>query len=201
MSAAIDFYCDFASPYAYFAAPRLSELARRHGRALRWRPILLWTVLQAQGIATPLASKARSDYLINDMARSARFYGMPYRFPSHFPTSTHLAARGYYWVEQTAPDRAAAYGMAMFEAYFVHDINPRDPEAVADAAAKAGINDRAGLLAAMQDDRWKAALKAAGDAATSAGVCGSPFTMIDGEGFFGADRLPQIERWLAENGF
>lgn len=44
-------------------------------------------------------------------------------------------------------------------------------------------------------------LKAECEAAIAKGVFGSPYIIVDGEPFFGADRLPQIEHWLASGGF
>ncbi|HEX6735523.1 MAG TPA: DsbA family protein, partial [Azonexus sp.] len=67
-------------------------------------------------------------------------------------------------------------------------------------AAQLGV-DRAALAAALQSPELKARLKAECDAALAAGVFGSPHVIVDGEHFFGADRLPQIERWLADGGF
>jgi 2-hydroxychromene-2-carboxylate isomerase len=196
----IEFYFDFASPYAYIAAPRLIDLAQKHGRVLHWRPFLLWTVMKARNLPAPLDNAAKAAYLTNDMARSARFLGMPYVFPKHFPTSAHLPCRAFYWVESTRPDLAPALAQRLFEAYFVRGIDPRDAQAVAAEAEALGLS-RSDCLAALQADAWKEALRQAGLAAEAAGVFGSPFVIIDGEAFFGADRLPQIERWLEEGGF
>ncbi|MBM3555098.1 MAG: 2-hydroxychromene-2-carboxylate isomerase [Alphaproteobacteria bacterium] len=200
MRSPIDFFFDFASPYAYFIAPRLSALAISHGRDLKWRPVLLWTVLQTMGLPAPMASTAKRDYLLHDMARSARFFGLDYRWPTHVPTSTHLFARALYWVTNDRPALAEPLAMAMFKGLFIRDVNPRDPAVVAEIGAGFGI-DRDETLAAIEEPRWKTALKEAGEGAVAAGMCGSPFVVIDGEKFFGADRLPQIERWLEQGGF
>lgn len=199
-SASIDFFFDFASPYAYIAAPRLAALAEQHDRVLRWRPFLLWTVMKARNMPAPLENPAKAAYLTNDMARSARFFGMPYRFPKHFPTSAHLPCRAFYWAESLRPDLAPALAQRLFEAYFVRGIDPRDAEAVAAEAEALGFA-RGDCMTALRDETWKEALRQAGLAAEAAGVFGSPFVIIGEESFFGADRLPQIERWLAEGGF
>ena len=74
------------------------------------------------------------------------------------------------------------------------------PEIVLEIAAKIGV-DRNSLATALQSPEIKARLKDECDAALKAGVFGSPHVIIDGEPFFGADRLPQIERWLETGGF
>ena len=80
------------------------------------------------------------------------------------------------------------------------DTGPVTPEAVADTAAEAGF-DREACLSALGSDEIKAKLRAAGDAAVARGVFGSPFFLVDGEPFFGADRLPQVDRWLETGGW
>ena len=74
------------------------------------------------------------------------------------------------------------------------------PEAVAEVAAGLGI-DRAALLAAVADQRIKDLLKERTEAAIARGVFGSPFIFVDGEPFWGADRLPQVEAWLGKDGW
>ena len=61
--------------------------------------------------------------------------------------------------------------------------------------------DHAALEAGLQSPEIKARLKEEVDNALKIGVFGSPHVIIDGEAFFGADRLPQIKRWLESGGF
>lgn len=51
MSAAIDFYFEFSSPYGYFAAERVEALAERHGRTVDWHPVLLGVIFKSTGMA------------------------------------------------------------------------------------------------------------------------------------------------------
>ena len=67
-------------------------------------------------------------------------------------------------------------------------------------ASKLGVH-RSTLEIALQTPEIKARLKDEVDGAIAAGVFGSPHVIIDGEAFFGADRLPQIEQWLKTGGF
>ena len=53
----------------------------------------------------------------------------------------------------------------------------------------------------MADPRIKERLKAQTQAAIERGVFGSPFIFVDGEPFWGADRLPQVEAWLSKGGW
>ena len=79
-------------------------------------------------------------------------------------------------------------------------VTCRTAEQVAKIAAPLGIAPQA-LVAATQDPAIKARLKEETDRSIERGVFGSPFVFVDDEPFWGADRLDQIERWLATGGW
>lgn len=198
---AIDFWFDFSSPYGYLMAERIDALAARFGRQVRWHPILLGIIFQATGSRPPadgISSKGK--YMLHDFARSARFLGIPYRMPSRFPLPTQNAARAYYWLQDQDAALARRFALAVYRAFFVEDRDISAPEVVLEIAAAQGV-DRQALEAALQDGAVKARLKTACEQALAAGVFGSPHVIVDGEHFFGADRLPQIARWLETGGF
>jgi 2-hydroxychromene-2-carboxylate isomerase len=61
--------------------------------------------------------------------------------------------------------------------------------------------DRAQVVAALGEPAVKERLKTEVDAAIERGVFGSPYIVVDGEPFWGADRLDQVEKWLATGGW
>lgn len=197
----LDFYFDFSSPYGYLLAEKLDAVAACHGRQVNWHPILLGVIFQATGSRPPVdGASAKSQYVFNDFARSARFMGVPYNPPSRFPLPTQNAARAYYWLQDQDPALARRFALAVYRAFFVEDRDISAPEVVLEIAAAQGV-DRQALEAALQDGAVKARLKEACEQALAAGVFGSPHVIVDGEHFFGADRLPQIARWLETGGF
>ena len=201
MTDGIDFYFDFSSPYGYLLSEQIDELAARYGRKVRWHPILLGVVFKETGSAPlTLQHAAKASYSLHDFARSARFMGIPYRHPDRFPLATQTAARAYYWLHGEDCGLARRFAHAVFRALFVDNIDISDPEAVFAISAKFGV-DRSRLDAALHSPEIKARLKDEVDQALRLGIFGSPYVVIDGEAFFGADRLPQIERWLAGGGF
>ncbi|HXE39266.1 MAG TPA: 2-hydroxychromene-2-carboxylate isomerase [Azonexus sp.] len=201
MADPIDFYFDFSSPYGYLLSERIDELAARYERKVHWHPILLGIVFKATGSAPlTLQNPAKAAYSLADFERSARFMGIPYRHPSRFPLATQAAARSYYWLHGEDCALARRFAHAAFRALYIDDRDLSAPETVLDIAAGLGV-DRAQLAAALQSPELKARLKDEVDQAMQVGVFGSPYVIIDGEGFFGADRLPQIEKWLASGGF
>ena len=201
MSNAIDFYFDFSSPYGYLMAEKIDTLAAQYGRQVKWHPILLGIVFKATGSAPlTLQNPAKASYSLLDFARSARFMGLPYHHPSNFPLATQVAARTYYWLDGQDCGLARQFALAAYRALFVEDRDISAPETVFEIASKLGVH-RSTLENALQTPEIKACLKDEVDGAIAAGVFGSPHVIIDGEPFFGADRLPQIEQWLKTGGF
>jgi 2-hydroxychromene-2-carboxylate isomerase len=199
--APIDFWFDFSSPYGYLMAEKIDALAAQHGRKVRWHPILLGVIFQAVGSRPPADGvSSKGKYIAHDFHRSARFMGIPYNPPSRFPLPTQNAARAYYWLHGQDCALARQFAHAVYRGFFVDDLDISSPETILQIAAKIGV-DRSSLETALQSPELKARLKAEVDAALAAGVFGSPHVVIDGEAFFGADRLPQIERWLETGGF
>ncbi len=200
----IDFYFDFSSPYGYLASERIDELAARHGRKVRWRPILLGVVFKHTGAAPLTLVPLKGEYSLRDFARSARFLGVPYTHPAKFPLATQHAARAYYRLRDQdggqAWERARAFAQAVFRALYVDGRDVSSLEVVLDLLATQGA-DREALSQALAGAALKEQLKAECAAALAMGVCGSPYMIVDGEPFFGVDRLPQMERWLTSGGF
>lgn len=201
MKSPIDFYFDFVSPYAYIAAEWVEALAARHARTVCWHAVLLGATLAAAELKSPLAHPLKREYLLRDFHRSARFEGVPYLTPENLMVSSLLAARVFWWIHDTVDEKAAAaWARAGLRARFTRGVALEDPAALKALAADSGL-DADAAEAAWGDARWKARLKRANDDAIAAGVFGTPFFFVDGEPFWGNDRKPQIERWLAQGPF
>ena len=200
MSAPIDFYFDFSSPYGYLASEQIEALAARHGRAVMWHAIVLDAQFQPQGgVKIPLAL-LRTEYARRDCERSAAFLGIPYKTPTPYPVHTEHAARAFQWLSDRNPDEARAFAHGVFRAYFVDGRNISEPAVLLEIAGALGL-DREEVSNAFSDLATKARLKAEIDLAEARGVFGSPFFIVEGEGFWGPDRLAQIERWLETGPF
>lgn len=191
MKAPIRFYFDFASPYAYFALRPLEMLAEKYDRDIEYRPILLWAVLKAHGIAPPLDSAVKRAYFVADMLRSAAFHGVPYKHPAKLPMSSHLAARLYYALVDRRPEGAPMLTRRILDAFFAQGDDISEPEVVRRLAVAQGL-DEVAAQDALQGTVGRERLSAAVDFAIADNVCGSPYFLLDGEGFFGSDRLPQL---------
>ena len=196
----IDFFFDFSSPYGYLGAEKIDDIAARHGRVVEWHPILLGVVFRATGGAPLTEIPIKGDYSKHDFARSARFLGVPFKFPSRFPLATHNAARAFLWLTDRDKTLAKNFARAVYRAYFAEDTDIANTDNLLGIADSMGV-DRPSLQQAMADPAVKERLRAENDAALARGVFGSPFFFVDGEPFWGSDRLPQIDRWLETGGF
>lgn len=196
MASALEFYFDFSSPYAYIASEEIEALAERHGRELQWRPTLLGAVFKVVGGA-PLTTlhPSKSRYALRDFARSAAFAAVPFRQPNPFPVATIAAARATLWLQQQGSPRVSAFIHAVFRAYFVSGRNIGDAAVVMEVAQSLGL-DVAALAAGVQSDAIKDALRAEVERSVARGVFGAPTIFVDGEMFWGQDRLAQVERWI-----
>ena len=200
MSAPIDFYFDFSSPYGYLASEQIEALAARHGRTVMWHAIVLDAQFQPQGgVKIPLAL-LRTEYARRDCERSAAFLGITYKTPTPYPVHTEHAARAFQWLSDRNPDEARAFAHGVFRAYFVEGRNIAEVAVLLEIAATLGL-DREEVSNAFSDLATKARLKAEIDLAEARGVFGSPFFIVEGEGFWGNDRFPQLERWLEKGPF
>lgn len=200
MANPLEFYFDFSSPYGYLAATQIDALAAKHDRSVTWRPILLGAVFKVTA-QRPLADiPVKSDYANRDFARSARLYGVAFRLPSRFPIGTVAPARAFYWIDDRDAAFARRYALAAYRAYFVDDRDISEPEVAADVAASVGFNKEE-IASALNDPLVKDRLRREVDTAVAHGVFGSPYIVVDGEPFWGADRLQQVERWLATGGW
>ena len=200
MSNPIDFYFDFSSPYGYFAAAKIEDIAARHGRTVTWRPILLGAVFKVTGMQ-PLANyPLKSDYMKHDLERTARLLNVPFRLPSKFPIGTTAAARAFYHLNNRDPALAKRLALALYVAYFADDVDISSPESTVEIAAHAGV-DKEEMKAALNDPAVKDRVRHEVDAAVSLGVFGSPYIVVDGEPFWGSDRLDQVEKWLSTGGW
>jgi 2-hydroxychromene-2-carboxylate isomerase len=180
----IEFYFDFASPYGFLAAMQIDALPR----PLKWRPFLLGAVYKRFG-QSPLNHPLKRDYIIKvDAPRMARRIGLDLKVPAGFPEHALPPSRVFYWIEEQDPVRAVAFAKVAYRKYWLEGCATSDTDAAAEAAASIGFG-RDAVLAGMQDAAVKERLVRENEEAIRKGVFGSPFFLVDGEPFWGSDRM------------
>lgn len=194
----LEFFFDFGSPNAYLAYTQLPALLERTGARLAWRPMLLGGVFkatnnQAPGM-TPCEPKRR--HMLVDMQRFVDHYGIEFRFNAAFPVNTITLMRGAMALIDDA--RFASYVDTVFRAMWVDNIDLGDPAALQATLTAAGF-DWHELAERVADPAVKDALREATEDAVAQGIFGAPSFIVDGELFFGQDRLDFVERALTDS--
>ena len=88
MRKSLEFFFDVGSPASYLAWTKLPTLCASHGAELIYRPMLLGGVFKATGNQSPITIPAKGAWMMSDLARFAKRYGVPYVLNPHFPINT-----------------------------------------------------------------------------------------------------------------
>jgi len=189
-----DVYWDFSSPFAYLGATQAAAVAARAGARVAWRPVFLGGLFRSIGTPdVPIAtfSPAKQRHLAKDLERWAAYWGVPFRFPSRFPTNSLRALRVYLALPEANRD---AYREAVFRAFWVDDRDITDDEVLGSC-----IGDRevayATFAKANRED-IKALVRSETAAAVARGVFGVPTFVVGDELYWGQDRLVLVEEAL-----
>ncbi|AMG90579.1 MULTISPECIES: 2-hydroxychromene-2-carboxylate isomerase [Bordetella] len=192
----VEMWFDFASPYSYLAMARVGGLAREAGVRLALRPFLLGPIFQAQGWNdSPFRLfPGKGAYMMRDIARLADKYGVPYSRPAVFPRMGVLPARvallgqGQHW--------GVDFCLNVFRANFAEDREIQSEDVVRDLLRAQDL-DADALIAQARQESTKEALRKQVDRARALGIFGAPTFMVDGEMFWGNDRLEDALAWAA----
>lgn len=187
---AVTFFHDFSSPFSYLASTQLAALAERYGVTVHWRPILLGALFRS--IGTPnvpmlAVTEPKRRYYMRDLQDWARWWGVPFRFPSVFPVRTVLPLR----VALLEP-RATT---PLYRALWAEDQDIGQPEVVRAVLSASGLDP--GLVEQTQQPAVKAHLKENTAAAEAAGACGVPTLQLGEQLIWGQDRLPMLAEVLS----
>jgi 2-hydroxychromene-2-carboxylate isomerase len=194
----LEFWYEFASTYSYLSAMRIEKVAAAAKLAVAWRPFLLGPIFRAQGWNdSPFnVYPAKGRYMWRDMERLASGYQLPFVKPSAFPRNGLSAARIALVAEPEGwcPD----WTRAVYAAEFAHD---RD---IGDGAVLTGLletlgQDPGAVLARADSPENKAALRAQTERAQSLGIFGAPSFVVEGELFWGNDRLDDALAWATRD--
>jgi 2-hydroxychromene-2-carboxylate isomerase len=183
------FYYDLGSIYAYLAAERVNALfAHAIGEAPEWQPILLGGLFKRFERESWMLGPGREAGM-RECERRASAYGLPpIVWPDPVPGNTLVAMRAATFAKSIG--KAVSFSLAAFRQAFAAGRDLTDPDNVMLAAAATEIHPRA-LTSAVQRDSIKAALRDATDRAGDLGVRGVPTVVVNGEAYWGDDRLEE----------
>lgn len=195
MGRTVEFFFDLGSPAAYLAFRRLPAICAAADATLHWRPMLLGGVFQATGNQSPVNVPAKGAYIFTDLQRFARRHDIPFRRNPHFPINTLTLMRMATGLQVREPQRFLPYLDAMYRAIWADGLDMNDPAVVAGVLQRAGFDPDA-LLALAGDPEVKQRLKDDTQEAVARGVFGAPTFFVDGEMYWGQDRLDFVKEAL-----
>ena len=197
MPATVDYYFSPHSPWTYLGHARFAAIAREAGATVRLLPVDLGGVFPVSG-GLPLNKRApqRQAYRLVELHRFGDWLGLPINLqPKYFPVSPDGAAQLIIAVdERDGTDAAMRLAEAMLRAVWVEERNIADEAVLASLLAENGLDARRLDDAHTQAVHERYALDTR--LAIEAGVFGAPSYVIDGEIFWGQDRLDFVQRRL-----
>ena len=195
MSVKVEFLFDFGSPNAYFCHKVIPAIEERTGVRFEYVPILLGGLFKLANNRSPMEAFAgipnKMAYDRLEIARFVRRHGLTaFRMNPHFPVNTLKIMRGACAAQQLGV--LEPYVDAVYAAMWEQQSNMAD-DAVITAALQAAGLDAVALLATAQQPEVKERLLQNTQAAHDRGAFGSPTFFVDGEIWFGKDRLREVE--------
>jgi len=200
MSATIDYYFAPNSPWTYLGHQRFAEIAKAAGATIKVLPVDLGGKVFPVSGGLPLSKRApqRQAYRLLELKRFSEFLGQPIVLqPKYFPVSGDDAAKLIIAVDMhDGSDAAMRIAGRILRGVWVDERN------IADARDLAKMLEEEGMPARRLDDSMSQAVHVRYEQDTQraidAGVFGAPSYVIDGEIFWGQDRLEFVQRRLAK---
>lgn len=199
MAKHVDYYVSLNSPWTYLASKRLEAMAEKHKASVTIWPVDFGSVFAVSGgLPLPKRSPQRQAYRMMELKRWRDHLGIALTLePKFFPADEVPAARCVIALrEQGRMADAIKLAHAVLAALWTEEKNTGDPTTLKAIVAGCGLDAEAVMkageapeTAAKRDEYTKAAI--------DSGVFGAPFFIIDGERFWGQDRLDFVERKLA----
>lgn len=189
----IDFWYSIGSTYSYLCVMRLADVARVSSCEFRWRPFNVREIMVAQNNIPFKDKPVKTAYMWRDIERRARTYGLSPVIPAPYPLpglvlANQVAVLGVEegWVED--------YTRATYRRWFEQGMPAGEDPNLTESIVEIG-QDPARVLETAKSDRIASALARATDEAMALNIFGSPSFVVNGEVFWGDDRLDDAVSW------
>ncbi len=184
----IQFWFEFASTYSYPSIMRIEELAKPYNIKIEWKPFLLGPIFQSQGWNDSPFNiyPAKGKYMWRDLERVCERYQLLLKKPSQFPRNGVLAARVA--CAHSSEAWSAEFIKKVFQANFVQDLDISQKEVISETLKS--LNQPASeIIEKSLSDENKKKLREQTEQAVRLGIFGAPTFVVEGELFWGDDRL------------
>jgi 2-hydroxychromene-2-carboxylate isomerase len=189
----IDFWISVGSTYSYLSVMRLNALEDESNVVFRWRPFSVRAIMIEQKNIPFIGKPVKLAYMWRDIERRARARGLEPRLPAPYPLKEFdLANRIAVLGEREG--WCADYVRAAYRHWFDFGLEPGSEPAVSEALREIGQSP-VRVVEAAKTEEISERYKASTEEAKSMGVFGSPTFVVDGEVFWGDDRVEDAIRW------
>lgn len=190
---AVDFWYSIGSTYTYLTVMRLTDYAKDRGVAVKWRPFDVRTIMREQKNIPFTNKPVKSAYMWRDIERRSAMYGLAPVLPAPYPLedlslANRIALVGQEdgWVED--------YTVETYRLWFESGQPAGSEPNVSESLRRIG-QEPARVLERARSPKAVDVLAAETVTARDLGVFGSPTFVVDGEVFWGDDRLDDAVSW------
>ncbi|WP_108810459.1 DsbA family protein [Sphingorhabdus sp. Alg231-15] len=197
MTKTIELIFDFVSPNAYLIWQPLKALADKHGATIEVIPAFLGGMHKLTGNAPPFIRdaevKGKNPYAMLEMNRFITKHSLTkFQMNPHFPFNTISLQR---MLVALKPEKRATFIETLLPAIWEEQLDVTDTEVLGKILQDGGF-DAQELFAKTQDPAVKQELMDNVENAVERGAFGIPTMYVDGEMYFGKERLGQIDEQL-----
>ena len=192
----IDFWVSIGSTYSYLSVMRLKSVEAASGVAFRWRPFSVRAIMMEQNNIPFVGKPVKMAYMWRDIERRARKRGLGPPLPAPYPLKEFDLANKIAIVAETE-GWCADYVCAAYRQWFQFGREPGSEPGVSEVLRELG-RDASRVLASARTRRIEERYKRDTEEAKALGVFGSPTFAVDGELFWGDDRLEDAIDWFKE---
>lgn len=194
--AVIDYYYYGASPFTYLGHQAFMDAAERQGAEINYKPVNLFALWEVSGAVPPAKRPpVRQRYRLLELQRVSEYRGLPINIkPKHFPVDTTLADQAVIALVE-AGKSPAAYMQKVFAGVWANELDLSDRDVIAGMLNDCGF-DAGAILERAQSDETAAVRKRNSDDAIAADAVGVPAYVLNGEVFWGQDRIDLLEHAL-----
>lgn len=193
--AQIDYFFATLSPYCYLAEQRLEEVAAKHGATINYKPFDIIAGFGRTG-GTPPKDRhiSRIEYRAQELPRQAKKLGLAFNLqPAHWPTNGAPAAYAFIAAQNAGGGDLGKLAHAIFRSVWADEKDIAQDEVVRACLSEAGFDPElanSGLLEGAETYARNL------EEAVEAGVFGAPFYIVEGQRFWGQDRISDVDAFL-----
>lgn len=191
----IDYYFATISPFTYLAGMRMETVAKAHGATVTYKPLDIMALFAATGGVPPgQRHPSRQAFRLQELRRQAAKNGMPIKLkPAHWPTNAAPAAYAIIGAQAAGGGDLGSLTHAITRACWAEEKDVADDNVIRAALSDAGFDpDIADTALLSGAETYEKNL----NEAVEVGVFGAPFYKVGEEGFWGQDRIEDLDLHL-----